>query len=73
MDWDYSAFTNVGWIIGTAVAFFGIFYTRTAKPKSVRKIVIRSKKADPSLGIFILGGILGYLIGTNKDDVGEDN
>ena len=53
MEWDFSALTNVGWIIGIAVAIFGIFYTRTAKPKSVRKIVIRSKKADPSLGICV--------------------
>jgi hypothetical protein len=68
MNWDYSALTDIGWIIGIAVAIIGILYARKTKPKPIRKIVISSKQSDPSLGILLLGGILGYLIGISKDD-----
>lgn len=68
MNWDFSSFTNVGYLVILAVTIFGIFWTRRTKPKPIKKIVIRSRKADPSFGIFILGGFLGYLIGTINDD-----
>jgi hypothetical protein len=71
MNWDYSSFTNVGYLVMLFIAIFGIFYARMTKPKPIKKIVIRSKKSDPSFGIFILGGILGYLIGNVKDDEDE--
>jgi hypothetical protein len=73
MDWDFSSFTNVGYLLILAVTIFGLFWTRRAKPKPIKKIVMRSKKSDPSLGILILGGILGYLIGSIKDDEDEEN
>lgn len=71
MNWDFSSFTNVGYLVILAVTIFGIFWTRRTKPKPIKKIVIRSKKSDPGFGLIILGGILGYLIGSSMDD--EDN
>jgi hypothetical protein len=68
MDWDFSSFKNVGYLVILSVTLFGIFWTRRTKPKPIKKIVIRSKKSDPSLGIFLLGGILGYLIGGINDE-----
>jgi hypothetical protein len=72
MHWDFSSFTNVGYLVILAVTIFGIFWTRKAKPKPLKKIVIRSRQSDPSLGIFIMGGILGYLIGTFNGDEDEE-
>jgi hypothetical protein len=68
MTWDFSAFLNVGFLVMLAVTVFGIFYTRATKPKPIKRIVVRSKKSDPSLGLLILGGFLGYLIGSSNDD-----
>jgi hypothetical protein len=72
MNWDFSSFTNVGYLVILAVTIFGIFWTRRTKPKPIKKIVIRSKQSDPSVGLFLLGGILGYLIGSIEDDEGKD-
>ncbi len=72
MDWDFSSFKNVGYLVILAVTLFGIFWTRRTRPKPIKKIVIRSKKSDSSIGILILGGIFGYLIGSIKDDE-DDN
>jgi len=71
MNWDFSSLMDVGWIIGIVISIFGIFYTRKTKPKPLRKIVIRSKKPDSGRGLFILGGILGFFIGSSLND-GED-
>jgi hypothetical protein len=68
MNWDFSSFTNVGYLIILAVSIFGIFYTKKTKPKPIKRIVVRSRKPDSNIGILILGGILGYLIGSVSDD-----
>ena len=68
MNWDFSSFTNVGYLVILAVTIFGIFWTRMTKPKPIKKIVIRSRKSDPSMGLLILGVILGCLIGSTQDE-----
>ena len=72
MNWDFSSFTNVGYLVMLFLAILGIFYARKTKPKPIKKIVISSKKSDPSFGVFILGGLLGYLIGSIQEDEGDD-
>ena len=71
MNWDFSSLTDVGWIIGIVISLFGLFYTRKTKPEPMRKIVIRSKEPDSGLGLLLIGGILGFLIGSSLND-GDD-
>jgi len=68
MDWDFSAFRNVGFLVMLAVTLFSVFYTRTKKPKPMKRIVIQSKKSDATIGLLLLGGFLGFLIGSSQDD-----
>ncbi len=71
MNWDFSSLTDVGWIITTVLVIIGLFYTRKTKPEPMRKIVVKSKEPDSGFGLLLIGGLLGFLMGSSLNN-GED-
>ena len=72
MDWDFSSFRDIGWLIPTLISF-GILIVmviaiRVKHPKIVINIWKRSK--NPGSGIIwgIGGVIVGLIIGKKIDD-----
>lgn len=60
---------NYQWLITTLVLVGGLIVSilslRKSPPKQILSIVNRKNSDDVGVGLFILGGILGLIIGSN--------
>ena len=69
MDWNNLLTDDIKFMITTLILGGGLLVSiitlRRKTPKKVAAVIRKGKDADSSFALFILGGILGLIIGRN--------
>jgi hypothetical protein len=73
MNWDFSALTNVGWIITTVLVVIGLIIGIRQKPKVIKTIERKSSEPNPAIIWGILGFVVGAIVGNSISDGEDDN
>lgn len=69
MNWELYLTENLKWMITAIILFIGLIVSiislRKKTPRTIVKVIQKSKEPESPIGILLLGGFLGFVIGRN--------